>query len=189
MYKIKKYSVYSAKTALAKPISDSTHTLTEISFVVVRIEVDNGVIGESYLLSFQYSPSAIAGALKDVGDMLIGENVHDTVSVFSKVDAANEYFGKEGINRWAQGAYNVAMWDAWGKILEQPIWKILGTSRTEVPLYGSGGWLSYTTDELIDEVLGYKKRGFKGVKIKVGKENWQEDLERLKLVREKVAMK
>lgn len=186
MHSIERFSVYTAKAKLPNPISDATHTLTEISFVVVRIETTEGVMGESYLLSFQYSPLAIAGAIKDLGKLIIGEKVHDTVKVFKKFDHANEYFGQEGINRWAQAAFNIAMWDAWCKILGQPIWKILGTSVNEVPIYGSGGWISYTTEELIAEVSGYKKRGFKAVKIKVGKPDWKEDLERLRLVREAV---
>jgi len=186
MHRIKDYSVYTAKAKLNKPIADATHTLTEISFLVLRIQTEEGVIGESYLLSFQYSPNAIAGALKDAGELLKGEFVHDTVKVFEKLNHANEYFGHEGINRWAQAACNIAMWDAWCKILGQPVWKVLGASRTEVPIYGSGGWISYSVDELIAEVSDYKARGFKAVKIKVGKPDWREDLERLRLVREAV---
>lgn len=186
MQKIKKYSIYTAKSKLEKPIADSTHTLTEISFIVLRLQLESGVIGESYLLSFQYSPKAIAGALKDVGEMLLGESVNDTVKVFEKVNQANEYFGIEGINRWAQAAYNIAMWDAWCKTLGQPIWKVLGTYTTQISIYGSGGWISYSIDELIAEVQDYKSRGFKAVKIKVGKPDWKEDLERLRLVREAV---
>lgn len=186
MHKIKNYSVYTAKTTLPKPIADATHTLTEISFIILRIEAKSGVVGESYLLSFQYSPLAIAGALKDVGEMILGEEVHDTSRVFSKVNVENEYFGNEGINRWAQAAYNIAMWDCWAKILKQPIWKLFGTHRTKIPLYGSGGWLSYTPAELINEVTNYKKRGFGAVKIKVGHADWREDLERLKKVRDAV---
>lgn len=186
MNTIKNYSIYTAKARLENPISDATHTLTEISFIIVRIQTAGGVTGEGYMLSFQYSPKAIAGAMKDVGEMLLGAEVSDTVKVFAKLNEANEYFGQEGINRWAQAAYNIAMWDAWCKILGQPIWKVLGSSRTSVPIYGSGGWISYSVDELIAEVTGYKKRGFKAVKIKVGKPDWKEDLERLKLVREAV---
>lgn len=186
MNKIKSFSVYTAKAKLSNPISDATHTLTEISFLVLRITTESGVTGESYLLSFQYSPLAIAGAIKDAGNIVLGAEVCDTVKVFEQHDHANEYFGMEGINRWAQSAYNIAMWDAWCKILGQPIWKVLGTSRTEVPIYGSGGWISYSVEELINEVSGYKARGFRAVKIKVGKPDWKEDLERLKLVREAV---
>jgi L-alanine-DL-glutamate epimerase-like enolase superfamily enzyme len=185
-YAIKNYAVFTAKAALANPISDATHTLTEISFIILRLQTERGIIGESYLLSFQYSPKAIAGALKDLGEKIIGAQVHDTVKVFKELDEANEYFGQEGINRWAQAACNIAMWDAWAKTLGQPVWKVLGSSRRQVPIYGSGGWISYSPDELIAEVSGYKARGFKAVKIKVGKPDWREDLERLRMVREAV---
>lgn len=186
MNKIKSFGVYTAKAKLNNPISDATHTLTEISFLVLRITTETGVVGESYLLSFQYSPLAIAGAIKDAGNLILGAEVSDTVKVCEQLNQANEYFGLEGINRWAQAAYNIAMWDAWCKILGQPIWKVLGTFKTEVPIYGSGGWLSYSVEELIQEVSGYKARGFRAVKIKVGKPDWKEDLERLRLVREAV---
>lgn len=186
MQRIKNYKLYKAKAKLEKPISDATHTLHEISFLVLRIQIEQGVIGESYLLSFQYSPNAIIGAMKDHGERYIGAPVHETGHLFQSINGDNEYFGNEGINRWAQAAFNIAMWDAHCKILNAPIWKVLGTYKTAIPIYGSGGWISYTTDELIDEVINYVKRGFKAVKIKVGKPDWKEDLERLKLVRESV---
>lgn len=184
--RIENIDIFTAKAKLNKPIADATHTLTEISFIVLRIYTKSGVTGEAYLLSFQYSQQAIAGALKDQAKYVIGEEVFNTVKVFTALNSANEYFGNEGINRWAQSAYNIAMWDAWCKILKQPIWKVLGTSAKKIPAYGSGGWISYTVDELLDEVKGYAARGFKAVKIKVGKPDWREDLERLKIVREAV---
>lgn len=183
---IEQYQLFTATAKLERPIADATHTLTEISFIVLRITTTGGVVGESYLLSFQYSPQAIAGALKDAAQHCIGEEVFNTVKVFDKLDHANEYFGKEGINRWAQAAVNIAMWDAWCKTLGQPIWKVLGASAKKIPGYGSGGWISYTIEELIHEVKNYAARGFKAVKIKVGKPDWREDLERLRLVREAV---
>lgn len=186
--KIKNYSIYRAKSKLEKPIADSTHTLTEISFIVLRVEAGDGIVGESYLLSFQYSPEAIVGALKDHGEKIIGVPVNEIGKVFTQFGHLNEYFGIEGINRWAQAAFNIAMWDVWGKILGQPIWKIFGTYVNKIPIYGSGGWLSYTQEELTDEVIGYKKRGFKAVKIKVGSPDWKVDFERLKLVREAVGI-
>jgi L-alanine-DL-glutamate epimerase-like enolase superfamily enzyme len=78
------------------------------------------------------------------------------------------------------------MWDAWARTLEQPIWKLFGSHREKCAIYGSGGWLSYSTDELIEEVSGYKERGFNAVKIKVGSPDWRTDVERLKLVRDAV---
>jgi L-alanine-DL-glutamate epimerase-like enolase superfamily enzyme len=103
--------------------------------------------------------------------------------VLKKLDELSEYFGNNGINKWARAAVNIAMWDAWGKYLNQPVGKLLGTWQDKCNIYGSGGWISYSIDELLEEVSGYADRGFKAVKIKVGSENWKTDLERLKAVR------
>jgi L-alanine-DL-glutamate epimerase-like enolase superfamily enzyme len=72
-----------------------------------------------------------------------GYAVYETGKVYQKLDEANEYFGNQGINRWAQAAVNIAMWDAWGKCLNQSVGKLLGTYRDKCAIYGSGGWLLY----------------------------------------------
>lgn len=186
---IRDVKLYSASTKLKKPISDATHTLTEISFIILRIQLENGIIGESYLLSFQYSPNAIVGAFKDIIPVIKGYNTNETGLVYKKLDELAEYFGNQGVLRWAQASVNIAMWDAWGKTLKQPIHKILGTHKEKVSIYGSGGWISYSIDELIAEVTGYADRGFKAVKIKVGSPKISTDIERLRLVREAVGDK
>ena len=180
---IRDHKLYKVSAKLKKPISDATHTLSEISFLVLRLQLENGIIGESYLLSFQYSPQAIRGAMMDILPVVKGYQAYETGKVNAVINELSEYFGNQGINRWVQAAVNVAMWDAWGKTLEQPLWKLLGTHKEKCAIYGSGGWISYTIDELIGEVTGYAQRGFKAVKIKVGSPDWKTDVERLKQVR------
>lgn len=183
---IREAKIYRASTSLNKPISDATHTLTEISFLVLKIRLENGIVGESYMLSFQYSPNAIIGAFQDMLPVIKGYKANETGLVSKKLDDLSEYFGNQGLLRWAQAAINIAMWDAWGKYLNLPVHQILGTHKQKIPMYGSGGWLSYTIDELIDEVSDYANRGFKAVKVKVGSPKITKDIERLKLVREAV---
>lgn len=187
--KIRDFKLYKAVAQLKKPIADATHTLDEISFLVLRLQLENGIVGESYLLSFQYSPNAIQGAFKDLLPLVKGYSVNETGKVFSMLEGVSEYFGNTGINRWAQAAINVAMWDAWGKYLNQPVGKLFGTSRDKCAIYGSGGWISYTIDELVAEVSDYVSRGFPAVKIKVGSPDWRTDVERLKIVRNAVGNK
>lgn len=183
---IKDYKVYRAVVKLDKPISDATHTLHEISFIVLRLKTESGITGESYLLSFQYSPNTIRGALKDLLPLIIGYNVNDMGKVSKLLNGTSEYFGHHGINRWVLGIVNIAMWDAWGKALKQPVHHLLGLHKDSVPLYGSGGWLSYSINELVDEVSDYVSRGYKSVKIKVGSPDWKTDLDRIKKVRKVV---
>ena len=178
--------LYKARTPLKKPISDATHSLHELSFLVLRITTKSGITGESYLLSFQYSPEAIIGAIKDIVESARKYSIWETGKFNKEALQVDEYFGNTGVLNWARCMVNIAMWDAKGKNLGLPIHKILGIYRDKVPVYGSGGWLSYTIDELISEVSNYMDRGFKAVKIKVGSDNWKTDLLRLTKVREAV---
>jgi len=183
---IKHITFFKAVSTLSQPIADSTHQIPEIAFIVTRIELDNGVTGDGHLLAFHYSPQAILGALRDIVPMALGWEVHRTGEFLAHHEKESEYFGNVGLHRWAAGLINVAMWDAWAKTLNVPVWKMFGVHHDRVPLYGSGGWLSYSHGELLDEVKGYVQRGFRSVKIKVGSPELERDIERLSKVREAV---
>lgn len=184
--KIRQIQFFRAVSPLSRPIADSTHSIPEIAFIVTRLTLDSGVTGEAYLLAFHYSPQAIAGALRDIAPMAVGWEVNQTGAFIKHYEQESEYFGVKGIHRWALGSINIAMWDAWAKSLGTPVWKMFGTHHLRVPLYGSGGWLSYSIPELLDEVTRYVKRGFRAVKIKVGSPDLHHDIERLTRVREAV---
>lgn len=180
--------IFEATSRVSQPISDATHDISKIGFFVLEIVTAGGVTGQGYLLSFAYSPRAIAGALADLA-AFVRENdyqVHQTVQLQGDYERESEYFGVDGLQRWALATLNVAMWDAWGRHLERPIWQLLGNHTRPIPVYGSGGWLSYTDDELLEEVAGYRARGFRAVKIKVGSREPGRDIERLRRVRDAV---
>ena len=184
--KIRHIQFFRAVSPISRPIADSTHSIPEIAFIVTRITLDSGVTGEAYLLAFHYSQQAIAGALRDIAPMAMGWDVNQTEAFIQHYEKESEYFGNKGIHRWALGSINIAMWDARAKSLNVPVLKMFGTHHSRVPLYGSGGWLSYSIPELLDEVTRYVTRGFRAVKIKVGSPNLQNDIERLTRVREAV---
>ena len=177
---------FRARSQRSIPIADATHSISDIAFIVTRIILANGTIGWAYLLSFHYSPRAIAGALMDAREIALGCNASQPGVFLERYNRETEYFGHNGLHRWASASINIAMWDAWARTVGQPVWKLLGAMHDRVPLYGSGGWLSYTLPELLDEVTGYVQRGFRAVKIKVGAPDLEIDLERLTRVREAV---
>lgn len=190
--RIKEVNIYNTVSTLSKPIADSTHDISKISFYVLEVELENGIIGQGYLLSFHYSPNAIEGALKDVRDFVLnaGYHAYETVRVKRDWDKEAEYFGNNGVQNCAIAVLNLAMWDAWGKCVGEPIWKLFGSNMKKIPVYGSGGWISYSEAELLEEVLDYQKRGFTAVKVKVGHpDGIERDLERLRLCREKLGTK
>jgi L-alanine-DL-glutamate epimerase-like enolase superfamily enzyme len=183
---IREVEFFHAKSTRSVPIADATHQISEISFIITRITLASGVTGEAYLLSFHYSPHAMAGALKDIRALALGADASRPGEFVQHFNREAEYFGNAGIHRWACGSINIAMWDAWAKTLGQPVWRLFGTYRDRIPLYGSGGWLTYSVPELLDEVSHYIRRGFRAVKIKVGSKDIEADKERLCKVREAV---
>jgi L-alanine-DL-glutamate epimerase-like enolase superfamily enzyme len=176
-------SFFRATSPRSIPIGDATHQISGICFVVTRIRLANGMTGDSYLLSFHYSPNAIAGALEDARAMALGQDASRPGAFIQAYEREAEYFGHAGIHCWACGSINIAMWDAWGKTVNQPVWKMLGAYNERVPLYGSGGWLTYSIAELVEEATQYVRRGFRAVKVKVGSASIDEDVERLMKVR------
>ncbi|MDR3231027.1 MAG: mandelate racemase/muconate lactonizing enzyme family protein, partial [Synergistaceae bacterium] len=184
---IRDMRIYRAVSSITKPIADSTHDISEIAFYVAEIELEGGITGQGYLLSFHYSRSAIEGVLRDLRNFLLAGHydVYEAVRVKGDYEKETEYFGQKGLQQWAIATLNVAMWDTWGHVLGQPVWKILGSGGRKIPVYGSGGWLSYSDGELLEEVTGYKARGFTAVKIKVGSAKGVEhDIARLRKCRE-----
>lgn len=182
-HQIRDIRFFRARSPISQPIADATHTISDIDFFVTEIETVSGVIGQGYLLSFHYFPRAVAGALLDIADFAKKFAVYETVRMAQEFALESEYFGQNGMLKWIQASLNIAMWDAWSKSLGQPIWKVLGSGPRAVPVYGSGGWLSYSDEELVDEVVRYQQRGLKAVKIKVGASEPGRDIHRLRKVR------
>lgn len=183
---IRELRCFRARSTLSQPIADATHVIPAIEFVVGEVELANGVVGQSYLLAFHYSPQALRGVLRDLAAFARGRDATATQAFIRDWNRETEYFGQEGLQRWALGLANVAMWDAHARTLDAPIWRLLGGDARAIPVYGSGGWLSYSDAELLDEVRGYVKRGFTAVKLKVGAPEPGRDLARMRRVREAV---
>ena len=186
MTKVKDIHFFKALSPLSQPIADSTHQIDQIAMIVARLELESGIAGDSYLLAFDYSPVAIAGALQDIRGLLRGWEVFRIGAFHQEFARQAEYFGHAGIHRWAEGLVDLALWDAWGKTLGQPVWRLLGAYHERTPVYGSGGWLSYSLDELLAEVTAYVRSGLRAVKVKVGSPELARDIERLTRVRETV---
>jgi L-alanine-DL-glutamate epimerase-like enolase superfamily enzyme len=78
--------------------------------------------------------------------------------------------GRPGIATDAISALDAALWDLKARLFGVPLATLLGTARTSVPVYGSGGFTSYTVDQLREQLGGWVAAGIARVKMKVGRD-------------------
>jgi L-alanine-DL-glutamate epimerase-like enolase superfamily enzyme len=175
-------SVYVVPTE--EPESDGTFTWTSTT-VVVAEPVANGTRG----LGFTYSTPAAGAVIEDVlRAAVLGGDAMDVVRLWSRMVDSVRNIGRPGVASAAIAAVDIALWDLKAKLLALPLAQLLGPMRDAVPVYGSGGFTSYTQTELIDQLTGWSKDlAIPRVKMKIGT-NWgrdeRRDLERVTAARE-----
>jgi D-arabinonate dehydratase len=156
--------------------------------LLVRVETDDGYVGIGESLAYGMPDTVKTLIERTVAPLVVGEDEELIERIWNKVYMATLRFGRRGIAIAALSGVDTALWDIMGKKAEKPLYKILGGSKSKVRNYVTGGYYAPTKDieRLREEVEYYVKRGFKGVKIKIGGKTLEEDLARLKAVREVV---
>jgi L-alanine-DL-glutamate epimerase-like enolase superfamily enzyme len=171
-------------------IADSTHTISHWGVVGARIETDTGLMGWGFTGTHAHLPSdqLITRCIETChAPLLIGEDALDISRLWLKLarNPALQWVGRAGITTLAQAAIDIALWDLKAKAAQQPLWKLLGGQvRERVRAYNTDiGWLSIPTPQLLDGARRAVDEGFTGIKIKVGSDNIERDLQRLRAVR------
>ena len=173
---------------LPQPIADASHVLRFIDLILVEVRTGEHV-GSSYMLSFDYAPTLLKGIIdQELRQHLLGQPADAIRAIYERNLAATEYIGQEGVAMWGVAAIDVALWDLLARRCGIPAAVLFGVNTKAVPVYGSGGWLSYSDEQLADEIARYMHRGFAGVKIKIGGDE-DRDVERVRAVRRAVGPK
>jgi L-alanine-DL-glutamate epimerase-like enolase superfamily enzyme len=156
-------SVYRIPTD--RPEADGTISWDATTMVVVSALADGGQSG----LGYSYASAAAASVVHEVLEpAVVGCPVEDVRRPWQSMVAAVRNMGRPGIAATAISAVDVALWDLKARLTAQPLFALLGPARTEVPIYGSGGFTSYTDEELAEQLGGWATRGIPRVKMKIG---------------------
>jgi L-alanine-DL-glutamate epimerase-like enolase superfamily enzyme len=158
--------------------SDGTFEWSSTTMVVADVEA-MGVCGVGY--------SYTARAAVDVIDDTLAAAVHgcdamDIPAAWSAMQRAVRNQGRPGICASAIAAVDAALWDLKGKLLDVPLTTLLGAARQAIPVYGSGGFTSYSIPQLQQQLAGWVDAGIARVKMKVGRDA-QRDVERVHAAR------
>ena len=76
--------------------------------------------------------------------------------------------GETGIAMMAVSAIDNALWDLRARLVDLPLVSLLGQVRSAIPVYGSGGFTSYSDEQLSTQLGNWAEQGFASVKMKIG---------------------
>ncbi len=172
---IEKVSARAFKVPTDAPEADGTFAWDSTTMVLARIEA-GGKTGLGYSYTGAAAASLIEGALAKT---ITGLEAMDIPTVHQAMLVRIRNIGRPGLVATAIAALDSALWDLKGKLLNQPVATLLGAAREAVPIYGSGGFTSYSIERLQDQLGGWADQGMRWVKMKVGT-NPPDDLERAK---------
>jgi L-alanine-DL-glutamate epimerase-like enolase superfamily enzyme len=163
------------------PESDGTLEWNSTTLVLVEIEA-----GGQHGIGYSYADKATQVLIRDVlADAIEGRDAMDIPGVWWAMAAAVRNMGRRGVASMAISAVDNALWDLKAKLLDVPLVKLLGAVREAIPVYGSGGFTSYSDAQLREQLGGWADDGLAMVKMKVGREP-QRDPARAKLARKAI---
>lgn len=163
------------------PESDGTLAWHSTTLVVVEAEA-GGIRG----LGFTYADTATARLIQHVlADAVRGRDAMAVPGAWEAMRHAIRNLGRPGIVSMAMSAVDVALWDLKARLLGVPLVTLLGAVRDRVPVYGSGGFTSYSIDQLQAQLSGWVARGISRVKMKIGTHP-EQDLDRVRAARDAI---
>src|SRR5438034_1270644 len=163
--KITAIDTFTLRIPTQKPIALD---LPEHRLVVTRIQPDADTVGLGYALVFGGAGSeSVEAYARRLATLLIGEDPTQVGRLWDKMYRADRGIRKVGVAGYALSALDIGLWDIAGKAAGLPLAKLWGAVTDRVPAYGSGGWGSYSLDDLIGEAKRYVAMGCRYYKMKI----------------------
>ena len=165
--------------------TDSVQAFLKQETPFVRIKTDDGLEGVGYSYTIGTGGTAVLAMLRDyLVPKLIGMDSRNVEKVWNEIYYSTRATETGAISSLAMATIDTAIWDLKCKRANQSLTVMAGGFRDRVPLYDTeGGWLHLTTEELVAGAKASQAKGWPGVKLKVGKPNVHQDVERLEEVR------
>ena len=189
MSRIDSIEVHHYRIPLPVVLSDSTHgEMSRSGLVVAQVRDTDGAEGVGYTYTVNDVGSRAVRALveHDLAPLLVGEDARAIDRLWERMWWHVHFCGRGGVAAFAMAALDVALWDLEGKRRGEPLWRLLGGHRREVPAYAGGIDLYFPLDALREQARGFMDRGFGAIKMKVGRDRLSEDVERVAAIRDLV---
>lgn len=164
MPKVERLVVSAYTVPTETPEADGTFAWSETTLVLVRL-LAGGVVGLGYSFADTATAHLIDAHLKT---KVLGGNVLNVSEIWAAMVRSIRNLGRPGICSMAIAAVDNALWDLKARLLGLSVADLLGRAHLSIPAYGSGGFTSYSDDELKRQLGGWVEQGLTQVKMKIG---------------------
>ena len=169
------------RVATDMPESDGTLEWDSTTMVLVRASA-----GGKSGLGYTYADSATGSLIRDLlAKVVEGRDAMSVPACWEAMVRRTRNLGRPGMVSMAISAVDNALWDLKARLLELPLVTLLGGCRDGVPVYGSGGFTSYSDMQLQQQLSGWVEQGISRVKMKIGRDA-RADLQRVRLARQAI---
>ncbi|TMU57305.1 mandelate racemase/muconate lactonizing enzyme family protein [Flagellimonas algicola] len=174
------------RVPLPEVMNDAKHgDHTHFELVTTTITLEDGSQGTGYTYTGGKGGRAIKAMVHyDIAPALIRKDGLDVDGIYDFMEWHMHYVGRGGIVSFAVSTIDIALWDIKCKKAGQPLWKMAGGAGNTCKAYCGGIDLQFPIPKLLKNMEGYLAAGFNAVKIKIGREKLDEDIDRIKAVRE-----
>lgn len=174
------------KVPLIEAMGDAKHGVhTHFEIITATVKTEDGIAGTGYTYTGGRGGHAILAMLEhDLAPLLLDKDSTDIATRYDEMLWHIHYVGRGGIASFAISALDIALWDLEGRRTGEPLWKMAGGAAQKCRAYFGGIDLNFSLDKLLDNVQGYLGQGARAVKIKVGRPDLAQDIERVAAVRD-----
>lgn len=172
---------------LERPIVARIATITEWPLILIDLFTKEGIVGCAYLEPYLVkSMRYLIPMLQDLGEILKGRPLAPT-EFYDAARKSLHFVGYQGMSMIAVSGVDMAAWDAQAKAVGVPLCVLLGGSVGAVKAYSSNGlWLTSPEAVAAEAIELREEGGFAGLKLRLGRKRWQDDLATITAVRDAV---
>ncbi len=167
-------------------LSDSTHgEISYFELVTARLRTRDGAEGVGYTYTVGAGAAAIRALIaRDLAPVLLGEDEERIEALWERMWWRLHYVGRGGAAVFAVSAVDIALWDLRARRRDSPLWRLLGGHDPQVRAYAGGIDLQFPLEGLLRQTEESLAKGFRAIKMKVGRPRLSDDLERVRAVRQ-----
>ena len=171
---------------LAREFRGSHYHMTHRATIITRVHTASGVIGEAYVGDEHETIFDIERIIhNEIAPLLVGADALATEKCWDTAYAVTyDILRDRRLGLVALAGVDTAIWDAVGKALGVPLWKLWGGFRNTLPMIAIGGYYGDPLGTIAEEMQAYRDLGLAGVKFKVGGRSPEVDAARVRTARE-----